>query len=118
MNYITLYNGVKMPQLGYGVYQVTKDECERCVSDALKQAIGSLTPHRVILTRKKWAMPLLKAVFPEKKSFLRLRCGSNTTAAKQPGLLSEVYPHGMYGREHQCVRLCTERGRYDCNRCS
>ena len=25
-----------MPQLGYGVYQVTQDECERCVLDALK----------------------------------------------------------------------------------
>lgn len=36
MNTITLSNGVKMPQLGYGVYQVTKDECERCVSDALQ----------------------------------------------------------------------------------
>ena len=24
-----------MPMLGYGVYQVTKDECERCVTDAL-----------------------------------------------------------------------------------
>ncbi len=36
MEYITLNNGVKMPVLGYGVYQVTKDECERCVSDALK----------------------------------------------------------------------------------
>lgn len=36
MNYITLENGVKMPQLGYGVYQVTKEECERCVLDALK----------------------------------------------------------------------------------
>lgn len=36
MDCITLYNGVKMPQLGYGVYQVTKDECERCVSNALK----------------------------------------------------------------------------------
>ncbi len=34
--YVTLSNGVKMPQLGYGVYQVTKDECERCVCDALK----------------------------------------------------------------------------------
>lgn len=36
MNYVALSNGVKMPQLGYGVYQVTKDECERCVNDALK----------------------------------------------------------------------------------
>lgn len=25
-----------MPMLGYGVYQVSKDECERCVSDALE----------------------------------------------------------------------------------
>ncbi len=36
MEYVTLSNGVKMPQLGYGVYQVSKDECERCVLDALK----------------------------------------------------------------------------------
>ncbi len=35
MQYITLNNGVKMPQVGYGVYQVTPSEAERCVSDAL-----------------------------------------------------------------------------------
>lgn len=35
MKYITLYNGVKMPQLGYGVYQISKDDCTRCVLDAL-----------------------------------------------------------------------------------
>lgn len=35
MKEITLSNGVKMPQMGYGVYQVTPDEAERCVSDAL-----------------------------------------------------------------------------------
>ncbi len=35
MEYITLSNGVKMPQLGYGVYQVSPEEAERCVSDAL-----------------------------------------------------------------------------------
>lgn len=36
MDYVTLNNGLKMPQLGYGVYQVTKEECERCVLDALE----------------------------------------------------------------------------------
>lgn len=36
MDYVTLNNGVKMPQLGYGVYQVSKEECERCVLDAIK----------------------------------------------------------------------------------
>ena len=42
MEYITLSNGVKMPQLGYGVYQVTKDECERCVRDALDVGYRSI----------------------------------------------------------------------------
>ena len=35
MNYVTLNNGVKMPQMGYGVYQVDPKECERCVLDAI-----------------------------------------------------------------------------------
>lgn len=30
MEYVTLSNGVKMPILGYGVYQITKDECASC----------------------------------------------------------------------------------------
>ena len=36
MENIVLNNGVKMPILGYGVYQVEPDECERCVSDAVE----------------------------------------------------------------------------------
>lgn len=36
MENIKLTNGVKMPLLGYGVFRVSPDECERCVSDALK----------------------------------------------------------------------------------
>lgn len=36
MNTVTLNNGVIMPQVGYGVYQVSLAECERCVSDALR----------------------------------------------------------------------------------
>ncbi len=35
MQTVKLSNGVEMPVLGYGVYQVTPEECERCVSDAL-----------------------------------------------------------------------------------
>ena len=37
MEYIKLYNGVQMPTLGYGVFLVSPDECERCVSDALSE---------------------------------------------------------------------------------
>ncbi len=35
MKTVTLNNGVVMPRIGYGVYQVSPAECERCVSDAL-----------------------------------------------------------------------------------
>lgn len=42
MEYVTLNNGVQMPILGYGVYQVTKDECERCVLDALSVGYRSI----------------------------------------------------------------------------
>ena len=35
METVKLYNGIEMPVLGYGVYQVTPEECERCVADAL-----------------------------------------------------------------------------------
>ena len=36
MNFTELSNGVKMPRIGYGVYQIEKKECERCVLDALE----------------------------------------------------------------------------------
>lgn len=36
MQTVILNNGVEMPQIGYGVYQVSPEECERCVSDALR----------------------------------------------------------------------------------
>ena len=42
MEYVTLNNGVRMPKLGYGVYQVSPDECERCVSDALAAGYRSV----------------------------------------------------------------------------
>ena len=35
MEYVTLNNGIKMPKLGYGVYQLSNEECERCVLDAI-----------------------------------------------------------------------------------
>ncbi len=47
MNYITLNNGVKMPQFGYGVFQVSPEECERCVSDAISVGYRSFDTAQV-----------------------------------------------------------------------
>ena len=37
-----LNNGVEMPVLGFGVYQVDRAICERCVSDALAAGYRSI----------------------------------------------------------------------------
>ena len=36
MNYVTLNNGVKMPLVGFGVFEIPKEETARCVYDALE----------------------------------------------------------------------------------
>lgn len=40
MKKIKLNNGVEMPQLGFGVYQIPLDETAEAVYQAIKQAIG------------------------------------------------------------------------------
>lgn len=42
MTYVTLNNGVKMPQLGYGVYQTPAEETERCVLEAIRNGYRSI----------------------------------------------------------------------------
>lgn len=42
MKYVTLNNGIEMPVLGYGVYQVSGEECERCVLDAISVGYRSI----------------------------------------------------------------------------
>ena len=42
MEYITLNNGVEMPQLGYGTYQTPSRITEQCVADALRVGYRSI----------------------------------------------------------------------------
>lgn len=42
MQTIKLNNGVEMPQLGYGVFQVSPEECERSVSEAIQVGYRSI----------------------------------------------------------------------------
>ncbi len=36
MEYVTLNNGIQIPKLGFGVFQISKEDCERCVLDAIE----------------------------------------------------------------------------------
>lgn len=70
MNYITLSNGVKMPQLGYGVYQVTKAECERCVSDALKVGYRLIDTAQSYFNEEEVGNAISKSGIPREDIFL------------------------------------------------
>ena len=70
MEYITLSNGVKMPQLGYGVYQVTKEECERCVLDALSVGYRSLDTAQSYFNEEEVGSAIKKSGIPREEIFL------------------------------------------------
>lgn len=70
MKYVTLNNGVQMPMLGYGVYQVTKDECERCVLDALKVGYRSIDTAQSYFNEEEVGNALVKSGIPREEIFL------------------------------------------------
>lgn len=70
MEYVTLSNGIKMPILGYGVYQVTKEECERCVLDALKAGYRSLDTAQSYFNEEEVGSAIQKSGVPRNDIFL------------------------------------------------
>ena len=70
MEYVELNNGVKMPQLGYGVYQVTKDECERCVLDALSVGYRSIDTAQSYFNEEEVGSAIEKSGIDRKELFL------------------------------------------------
>ena len=92
MEYVTLNNGVEMPILGFGVYQIPKEETKKCVLDAIKvgfRAIDTAQSYRVAYRQKgtnKWyyevtdqdsklAKLLQNVVFQEKNYLSQLKYG-------------------------------------------
>lgn len=70
MDYVTLRNGVKMPQLGYGVYQVSQEECERCVLDALSVGYRSLDTAQSYFNEEQVGNAIKKSGIPREEIFL------------------------------------------------
>lgn len=70
MDYTTLSNGVKMPMLGYGVYQVTREECERCVLDALEVGYRAIDTAQSYFNEEEVGNALQKSGIPREEIFL------------------------------------------------
>lgn len=70
MQYVTLSNGVKMPQLGYGVYQISKEECERYVLDALKVGYRHLDTAQSYFNEEEVGNAIIKSGIPREEIFI------------------------------------------------
>ena len=68
MEYVTLNNGIKMPKLGYGVYQTPPQDTKRCVLDAIDVGYRSIDTAQAYATRKAWAKRWLRAACPARSS--------------------------------------------------
>ena len=70
MEYATLNNGVKMPRLGYGVYQVNSEECERCVLDAISVGYRAIDTAQSYGNEEAVGRAIAKCGMPRSELFL------------------------------------------------
>lgn len=70
MEYVTLNNGVKMPKLGYGVYQIDPAEAERCVLDAISVGYRSIDTAQAYGNEEGVGNAILKCGVPREELFI------------------------------------------------
>ena len=69
-NTITLSNGVEMPLLGYGVFKVAPQECERCVSNALNVGYRLIDTAQAYFNEEGVGNAISKSSVPRQDIFL------------------------------------------------
>ena len=70
MEFITLSNGIQMPLLGYGVFQVPPQEAERCVADALSVGYRLIDTAQAYFNEEGVGDAIAKSGIPREEIFL------------------------------------------------
>ncbi|MCT2534809.1 aldo/keto reductase [Aquibacillus koreensis] len=71
MRYVELNNGVKMPILGYGVFQINdQEECERCVLDAISVGYRSIDTAQAYGNEEAVGRAIKKSGVPREELFI------------------------------------------------
>lgn len=70
MTYVTLNNGLKMPQVGYGVYQVEPAEAERCVLDAISVGYRMIDTAQIYHNEEGVGNAIVKCGVPREELFI------------------------------------------------
>ena len=70
MEYVTLNNGIKMPKLGYGVYQTPPEDTKRCVLDAIEVGYRSIDTAQAYNNEEGVGTALAESGLPREEFFL------------------------------------------------
>ena len=70
MEYVTLNNGVKMPKLGYGVYQTPPEDTERCVAKAIEVGYRSIDTAQAYGNEEGVGNAIAKCGLPREELFI------------------------------------------------
>ena len=70
MEYVTLNNGIKMPKLGYGVYQTPPEDTKRCVLDAIEVGYRSIDTAQAYYNEEGVGEALSECGLPREEFFL------------------------------------------------
>ena len=70
MEFITLSNGIQMPLLGYGVFQIPPQEAERCVADALSVGYRLIDTAQAYFNEEGVGEAIAKSGIPREDLFL------------------------------------------------
>ena len=70
MEYVTLNNGIKMPKLGYGVYQTPPEDTKRCVLDAIDVGYRSIDTAQAYGNEEGVGAAIAESGLPREEFFL------------------------------------------------
>lgn len=70
MEYVTLNNRVKMPKLGFGVFQIAKEDCERCVLDAIEVGYRHIDTAQSYRNEEEVGNAIMKCGVPREELFI------------------------------------------------
>ncbi len=70
MEYVELNNGVKMPVLGFGVYQIPKEDTKRCVLDAIKAGFRSIDTAQSYFNESEVGDAIVECGVPREELFI------------------------------------------------
>lgn len=85
MQTVKLNNGIDMPILGYGVFQVSPEECERCVLDAISAGYRLIDTAQAYYNEEGVGNAVAKCGVPRDKLFLTTKVWISNAGEEKAG---------------------------------